>query len=203
MGTRPARITALVLALAASLGLAQEPPRPAGAKASERAAMLGSLQRGKQIAVRDERYQQLPEVVAVERDRRATPETAVAAFGASPADIIETKGKLVVFRSPQMGAGFVVQVAGTTVYPTVLNARTGKIGVLTGTLVVKPKSMADADAIAGGHGLEKTGAYPHLQTVFYRAGANADIADVAAALQADPRVESAHPEIIEHVRVPK
>jgi hypothetical protein len=39
--------------------------------------------------------------------------------------------------------------------------------------------------------------------VFYRMKANADIADVAAALQADPRVENAYPEIIEYVRLPK
>jgi len=63
--------------------------------------------------------------------------------------------------------------------------------------------MADAAAIANSHGLETAKEYPHLQTVFYRVKANADIADVAAALQADPRVESAYPEIIEHVRSPK
>jgi hypothetical protein len=39
--------------------------------------------------------------------------------------------------------------------------------------------------------------------VFYRAKAGVDLADVSAALQADPRVEIAYPEIIEHVRVPK
>jgi len=39
--------------------------------------------------------------------------------------------------------------------------------------------------------------------VFYRVKANTDIADVAAALQADARIESAYPEIIEYVRLPK
>ena len=95
------------------------------------------------------------------------------------------------------------RVAGATVYPTVLNTRTGNFGVLTGTLVVKPKSMADAEAIANSHGLEKAKEYPHLQTVFYRVKANMDVADVAAALQADARIESAYPEIIEYVRTPK
>jgi hypothetical protein len=51
--------------------------------------------------------------------------------------------------------------------------------------------------------LEKQKAYPHLQTVFYKAKPGIDLADVSAALQADPRIESAYPEIIEHVRVPK
>jgi hypothetical protein len=91
----------------------------------------------------------------------------------------------------------------SSVYPTVVNARTGTLGVLTGMLVVKPKSMADVDVIASVHGLEKVKAYPQLQTVFYRAKAGTDIADASAALQADARIEIAYPEVIEHVRVPK
>jgi hypothetical protein len=63
--------------------------------------------------------------------------------------------------------------------------------------------MADADAIATSHGLQKSKAYPQLQTVFYEVKPGADIADASAALQADARVELAYPEIIEHVRVPK
>lgn len=165
--------------------------------------MLAGLQRGKPITVRGERYRQLPEVIAVESKRGAAPEQAAAALGAGAADMIENKGKLVLFRSPRQKAGFVERVSGVSVYPTVLNARTGAIGVLTGTLVVTPKSMADADAIAADHGLEKTRAYAHLQTVFYRVKPGIDIADVSAALQADPRIESAYPEIIEHVRAPK
>jgi hypothetical protein len=46
-------------------------------------------------------------------------------------------------------------------------------------------------------------AFPHLQTVFYKAKPGEDIADLSAALQADPRVESDYPEIIERVRTPK
>jgi hypothetical protein len=69
-------------------------------------------------------------------------------------------------------------------------------------LVVKPKNISDADAIASGHGMEKVKAYPQLGTVFYKVKAGADIADVSASVQADPRVESAYPEIVERVRVP-
>jgi len=196
------RIAALLLALAAPLCSAQEPSGPGNVKAA-RAAMLERLPQGKRVDIRGEHYRQLPEVLAVERGARGSPEEAVAALGASAADIIETKGRLVVFRSSQKKQGFVERVAGTTVYPTLLNMRTGAIGVLTGTLIVKPRNMADADAIAAGHALQKIKAYPQLGTVFYRAGGKADIADVAAALAADPRVESAHPEIIERVRVPR
>jgi uncharacterized protein len=203
MGTRHTKVIPLILALAASLAAAQEPSAPARSKAADRAAMIAGLERGKPVAARGERYQQLPGVIAVEGKRGAAPEQTVAALGVSAADVIENKGKLVLFRSTRKKAGFVEQVSGAPVYPTVLNTRTGTIGVLTGTLIVKPKNMADADAIAVSHGLEKTRAYPHLQTVFYKAKPGIDLADVSAALQGDPRIGAAYPEIIEHVRVPK
>lgn len=199
------RIIALCLSFAASLALAQESPkRVTKAAAAERAAMLQTLQRGKEIKGSRELYRFLPEVHAVEHRASAeTPQQALARIGESGGQVVETKGRLVLFRSAQPKPALVERVAGATVYPTVVNVRTGTLGVLTGALVVKPKSMADAAAIAISHGLEKGKEYPHLQTVFYRVKADADIADVAAALQADPRVESAYPEIIEHLRSPK
>ena len=198
-----ARIAALALVLVAPAVLAQEYQNPAKARAAERAAMIETLQRGKQLKGSREQYQHLPQVFAVGlANSSETPEEAVARTE-SGAQVLETKGKLVLFRSTQQKPAFVETVAGATVYPTVLNTRTGTFGVLTGTLVVRPKKLADAAAIASSHGLEKGKEYRHLQTVFYRAKAGTDIADAAAALQADARIESAYPEIIEYVRVPK
>jgi len=139
----------------------------------------------------------------VARGANETSQEAVARMSAGGDQFLESKGRLVLFRSAQQKAASVKGAGGSAVYPVVLNTRTGTFGVLTGTLVAKPKSMADAAAIANSYGLEKGKAYPHLQTVFYRAKTGADIADVAAALQADPRIENAYPEIVEYVRVPK
>ena len=198
------RIVVLCLMLAVLPALAQESAKPAKAKAAERAAMLDSLQKGKQIQGSRGQYLFLPEVHAVEHEASAvTPQEALARVGEGGAQILETKGRLVLFRSTQQKPAFVERVAGATVYPTVVNARTGTFGVLTGTLVVKPKSLADAAAIASSHGLEKGKEYPQLQTVLYRAKAGTDIADALAALQADARIESAYPEIIEYLRTPK
>ena len=198
------RIVVLVLMLAALPALAQEPPKPGKAKAAERAAMLETLQKGKEIQGSRGQYRLLPEVHAVEHGVSAeTPQQALSRIGESGAQVLETKGRLVLFRSARQKPAFVEQVAGAAVYPTVVNTRTGMFGVLTGTLVVKPKKLADAAAIASSYGLEKRKEYPHLQAVFYRAKAGTDIADAAAALQADARIESAYPEIIEYVRVPK
>lgn len=197
------RIVALCLTFAAPLGLAQESPKPA-AQAAERAAMLGTLQRGKEIVGSREQYRHLPEVLAVEYGVGGeTPQQAIGRFGAGGAQLLETKGRLALFRSTRQKPASIDRVGGSAVYPTVLNTRTGTFGVLTGTLVAKPRNMADAAAIASSHGLETVKEYPHLRAVFYRVKANMDIADVTAALQADIRVETAYPEIIEHVRLPK
>jgi hypothetical protein len=198
------RIVVLVLMLAALPALAQESTKPAKARAAERAAMLETLQKGKQILGSRGQYRFLPEVHAVEhRVSAETPQQALSRIGENGAQVLETKGRLVLFRSAQQKPAFVERVAGAAVYPTVVNAQTGTFGVLTGALIVKPRSMTDAAVIASRHGLEKGKEYPQLQTVFYRAKAGTDIADVAAALQADARIESAYPEIIEYVRVPK
>ena len=198
------RFLALSLAFLTSLGLAQESSKPiVKAKAAERAAMLETLQKGKEIKGSREQYRHLPGVLAVAHGANETPQEAIARVGAGGSQLLETKERLVLFRSAQQKAASVEAVGGSAVYPVVLNTRTGTFGVLTGTLVVKPKSMTDAAAIANSHGLEKGKEYAHLQTVFYRVKAYTDVADAAAALQADPRVESAYPEIIEYVRTPK
>lgn len=197
------RMAALCLLLIAPVAFAQKYGESAKTGAAERTAMVKTLERGKQLKGSREQYQHLTQVFAIVANSSETPEQAIARTGDTGAQLVETKGKLVLYRSAQTRQASVGRAGGTSVYPTAVNTRTGTLGVLTGTLIVKPKNMADADAIASSHGLEKGKAYPQLQTVFYRAKAGVDIADVSAALQADPRIDSAYPEIVEHVRVPK
>src|SRR5882672_1857667 len=193
------RLAALVLLLVAPAAPAQQYSDSPDRNATHRAALLQGLERGKQLKGSHEQYQHLPQVFAVERASSAeTPEQAIARTGDSGAQVIETKGRLVLYRASSAGAALVRRSGRTTVYPTAVNAQTGTLGVLTGTLVVKPKNMGDADAIGARYALETTTVYPQIQAVFYRAKAGADIADASAALQADARVESAYPEIVEH-----
>ena len=117
--------------------------------------------------------------------------------------MLETKGRLVLYRGGAFAVAQVARVGAASIYPTVVNVRTGTLGVLTGTLVVKPRRFGDAASIASQHGLETVKEFAHIGTVFYRASGKADLADLAAALQADARVETAYPEIIEHVRRPR
>ena len=90
MGTeRNIRVAALALALLAPASIAQTYPAPQGKAAGGRAAMLASLQRGKEIDVRGVKYRHLPEVLAVERGSGAVP----------PGDVLENKGRLVLYRA--------------------------------------------------------------------------------------------------------
>jgi hypothetical protein len=197
------RIAILALLLVGQTALAQGYGMSADPKATERAAMLKSLDRGKRMKGNRDEYQYLPQVFAVARANSSeTPEQAIARV-AQGAELVETKGRLVLYRTAGAGSAPAQPSVYSNVYPTVINARTGTLGVLTGALVVKPKDIADADAIAAGHGLVKLKAYPQLGTVFYKVKTGADIADVSTSVQADPRVESAYPEIVEHVRVPR
>src|ERR1700694_5990636 len=130
------RIVGLCLACASSAALAQNVRDPA----AERAAMLDTLQRGKQIKGSREQYRHLPEVFAVEHSASTeTPQQAITRIGESGAQVVEIKGRLVLFRSTRQKPAFVERLARATVYPSVLNTRTGNFGVLTGTMVVKPK----------------------------------------------------------------
>jgi len=186
------QILAFCLLALVSLALAQQPSKSSDEATAARNAMIQSLQRGKEITgAGGEVYRHLPEVKAVEGK------------DAAQGDVIEIKGKMVLYRAAATGSAALGHNGKSVVYPTVVNAQAGTLGVLTGALVVKPRNMSDADAIASSYGLDKGRVFPQLRTVFYNARPGEDIAEVSAALQADPRVESAYPEIIESVRQPK
>src|SRR2546422_9829985 len=102
------RIVALGLMLAAQTGLAQESYKPAKAKATERAAMLETLQKGKPIQGSRGQYRHVTEVLAVARDANETPQEAIARMGARGGQILETKGRLLLFCAHQPQAEAVV-----------------------------------------------------------------------------------------------
>jgi hypothetical protein len=196
------RIIVLCFALVSSLGQAQESSKVDGN--TRRAAMLETMPKGKiLIGDNEESYQHLPEMRAVLSASLAeTPQQVVAQLGASGAQVIETKGKYVLFRIPLTQPALLQGFGDSTNYAVVLNTRTKNFGVLTGVQVVVPRDMADATAIANDFGMDIVREFSHLRTVFYRVSPGIDIADLTAELQADPRIEKAHPEIIEYLHEP-
>ena len=131
------RIVALALLLIAPAAFAQKYGQSAKTGAPERAAMVKSLERGKPMKGSRDSYQHLPQVFAVAlANSSETPEQAIARVGESGAQVVETKGRLVLFRSAQSKPALVQYPGGSGVFPTVVNARTGTLGVLTGNLIV-------------------------------------------------------------------
>lgn len=196
-----------LLGTLASPGFAQPPhlPRtPHATVAPNRDALVAALARAETFTSENQQYQRLPELRALARASRAEPPAqALARVGAAAGSLIETKGHFVLYRASAQAAAQLEAVDSQTLYPAVLNMRTGGLGILPGTLIVQPKNIAQAEALAAAHGLELVRAYPHLNTAFYRVKPGQDLLAAAAALKADARVVNAEVEVVEHIRVPK
>src|SRR5258708_37239982 len=107
------RIVVLVLMLAAPLAWAQESPKPAKAKAAERAAMLETLQKGKEIKGSREQYRHLPGVLAVGRGGNPKPPEAIGRVAAGGQQPSGDKGRKGLFRSAQRKRGDCEVVGGS------------------------------------------------------------------------------------------
>jgi hypothetical protein len=195
---------ALVAACASTPAGAQQPLRPSGflAGAAKPKADYAALPQGDAITSGGESYVVLSDVRAVPSDPGQEP---------AGLNVLERKGRFVVYRETRphlkSPSAMTVQDAGLTGQPllthaVVLNPRTGNLGVVIGTLIVKLADMTQAEAIGAAHGLTLSSRFDHLNLAFYTAGPGQDIAAAAAALRADARVTSADPEILEHVRAP-
>ncbi len=193
------RLIALLIAFTALPTLAQAAGKAVTAAAAQRASLLQTLGRGATVTSNKQQYQILPGARAAQSQSKEQPQQTLARVGGGK--LIETKGNFVVFTAAQQGPS-VMQVGGTTSYPTALNPRTGGIGILPGTLSVKLKNMGSAAAIATDHGLDLVRAFNHLQVAFYRVKPGQDVVAAAASLTADSRVASAEVEVIENVNVP-
>lgn len=169
------------------------------AASSERAALLQAAGRGATISSNNQQYQILSGVRASESKAKEQPQQTLSRMGGGK--LVETKGGFVVFTELPQSAASVMSVNGTS-YPTVINPRTGGIGIVPGTLSVKLKKNETANAVATDHGLDVVRVFAHLQTVFYRVKPGQDVVVAVAALSADARVESAEVEVIEHVNMP-
>ena len=196
------RLIALLFVFAAMPSMAASPKQKSDAHA-ERAAVIQNLQRGPSFTSNSQAYQYLPEVRAVRlKSNSESLQKALQRVGATADQIIETKGPYALYRGAQRATAQTDQNQGNGSYPAVLNARTKTIGILPGTIEVKPKNMGDVAAIAAGHGLNVVREFSHLHVVYYQVKPGQDILAVANALAADPRVSSTEVEVIEHLAAP-
>ena len=199
------RATMMTLVLAGllavpSFGAAQG--KAAATKASrQRQALLRSLPRGEAFVSGGQKYQLVGGVRAAAMDAQSTERQVLARAGAAPADHLETKGSFVVFRGTAGGAPLAAEAASTL--PVAVNQRTGGFGVVLGSITVRLREAAAAEAIAKDHGLALIFAAPHLSTAFFKVPAGQDIQAAAVALAQDARVASAEIEVKEHFAEPQ
>lgn len=179
---------------------AQATDRTVATASNPRASILNTQVRGAVVISNQQEYQVLPGVRAVQSRKQEKPQQTLERVGGRK--LIETKGAFVVFTSAQKGVNSLARVNGATSFPTVLNVRTGGIGIIPGTVSVKLKNTEGAAAIAAEHGLVLVREFAHLQAAFYRVNPGQDVVATVAALVADPRVASAEMEVVEHLNAP-
>ena len=177
--------------------------RVADVEIQKRNEMIKSLERGRTIKIMGDEYQHLPKVLAaVKKNANQSDPQVLTDVGATDTDLVEKKGNFVLYKhSGSRNKATVAKTGGTDTFPAMLNVKTGVIGVLTGTLVVYPKKMSDAEGIANAYGMELLKAFPQINTVYYRVKDDMDVLDVAAAISGDKRVQKSYPEIIENMPV--
>jgi hypothetical protein len=213
---------AALAACSAGPASAQSDPQPTTAAtptaalptASARAATYAALPQGSAFTSRGERFAVLPDVRALPAGR-ALPQDR---------EVLERKGRFVLYREaresmkhrrPMMvpdaasdtsgPAEAATDAAATPVmtYAVALNQRTGRSGVVLGTIAVKLADFAQTEAVASTHRLTVEGRFDALGVAYLRVAPGEDIAAVTEALRADTRVVSADPEILEAARIPQ
>lgn len=188
----------------ADISLAQDLKRDTAM--TNRESLLNALAKGKSIISQGEHYVYLPKVRAVYKAGIEDAREHLAALGVQALDVLAVKGGFVLYTSTDSAMGAtaltLTQQGGQTYFPVVLNERTGQFGVVTGSIAVELTDPGDALAIREDHGVQLKRNYRHLGVAVFQTAPGQDLSAVIRGLVADPRVESAEAEIIEHFNVP-
>jgi hypothetical protein len=209
MTMTPIRFVAFlaVVLLPSSLVRAED---AASASAARRAQIVSSSTLGESfVGTTRQSYRVVVGLRAVSRGD-ATVEARLSELGLSASDLVEQKGNaLVVQKAPPTGtrsarvreASALATVDGAPAYPVAVNTRTGKLGILTGTVVAKLGSTDEAAALASANGLTLGYVALEIGYAYFRVPAGRDIVAAAAALRKGAGVESANAEVTETFKV--
>ncbi len=194
----------LALLLPTASGLAPD-GRTVTMAALERRALVESLPKGAAFQSGGQEYQLLGGVRAVLRRPEVGERQALETVGATQADVLEAKGGFLVFLESPSAAPVAARTATplASTLPVAVNKRTGGLGIVLGSLTVRLRNPAAAEAVGRDHGLRLTLSAPALSTAFYEVPQGQDIQAAAAELARDGRVTSAEVEVKEHFAVPR
>lgn len=200
--------TALALAAFSLLAVARAAPAQDEAQVQlgedERAALVRTLPKGEPFHSGGQRYRLVAGLRAVHRGTDPSARETLARAGAAAAAVLELKGRFVLFQqSPSAAPLAATQLTNRAeTLPVAVNERTGRLGVVLGTITVKLRDIGQAEALARDHGLRLDFSAPNLSVAFFSLPAGTSIQAAAARLSADARVASAEIEVKEHFAVP-
>ena len=185
---------ALLLALAASPSLAQDP----GALAARRTRALAAAPLGDSFRSSGIDYRIVRGIRAIERGAGHTVAQRLAMQGAPSDALLEEKGPYLVYQEPA-GTAPASAAPGRAV---AVDARTGRLGIVTGTVVVRVASQAQAEAVARETGIALEYYAPSIGRAFYQVVAGGDAVAAAARLAARPGVSDVEVDVQVAFRVP-
>ena len=192
-----------LISVSKDLGAQDLKQRDTSSRGMERFAVLV---KGTEVTRQGERYVFLPEVRAVRQvGTFENPQLVLSSLGVEGDEVLGTKGGFIIYKAtggPAQPVPALATLNDGTVYPVVLNQRTGQLGIVSGMIAVKLPEMMDGDAVAQDHGIQLQSRYDHLGLAFYIVSIGEDVLSAAQALAADARVDSAEVEILEHFHVP-
>ncbi len=154
-----------------------------------------------------ETYQFLPELYSVNA-KKLSSRSSTGLLGSisneKAAILVKEKGPFKIYQSGLTVENLTMSsqnLFAETLYPVVLNNRTGNLAIVTGLLAVKLIDINEADNIAKEFNLAINRKFSHINTVFYVSGPDQDIIRLNQNLDDDSRIESATIDVLEHLQV--
>jgi len=179
-----------LLALLPAFATAQSKKSTVGAA---RAQAVAAAPKGAAFKSAGQEYRVVPTIRAVKITGNASAAASLSALGAGQGDLLEKKGPYALF----VERGGEAATATSQTVGVAVNARSGQLGVITGTITARVGSAAAAQAAAKGAGLALELVSPASGYAFFRAPQGSDVLAAAAALAARPEVKGVEVEVRE------
>ena len=164
--------------------------------------------KGKTVKNGKENYAVLEGVWAVKAFRgEPDDQHSLTLAGVTSGEVLERKGPHILFRDlakpgKKINPSRKTTGTGKPVYTVVQNQRTGRLGVVLGTIQVRLRDADAAERLAGAFGLSIQQQFRHLGFVFFRIAPGQDPFSIAEALGKDADVKQAVVEILENPALP-
>ncbi len=181
--------------------------KPGHARARDRRELLDSLARGRAFRSRGQSYELVGAHALGTGAATGSPSATRGAARSAPGststqpEVVATKGPFSIVRDASPGPRAALSQSSaptaTDLLPVAVNTRTGELGVVLGTIVVRLRDPGFASAVASDHQLALSRAFPRLGLAFYRLPGPGDLFAASAALASDPRVLSSEIEVRE------